>query len=91
MPWLQKDQMTMKLEFIELALSKKFKMSELCRKYGITRPTAYKWLARYKEEGVDGLIETSRRPHHSSNRIEAEEVELILQTREKFPSWEVGP
>ena len=87
MPWLQKDQMTMKLEFIELALSKEFKMSELCRKYGITRPTAYKWLARYREEGVDGLIETSRRPHHSPNRIEANEVELILQTREKFPCW----
>jgi len=87
MPWQQKDHMTIKIEFIEQALSKKFKLSELCREYGISRPTAYKWLARYQEDGVNGLAEISRRPHQSPNRTKAEEVELILKTRSEYQAW----
>jgi transposase-like protein len=38
-----------------------------CRYYGISRQVYYRWLRRYQEQGVDGLPDLSRRPHHSPN------------------------
>jgi len=36
-------------------------ISELARRYGISRPTAYKWIRRYREEGLEGLTDRSHR------------------------------
>jgi transposase-like protein len=38
-----------------------------CRYYGISRQVYYRWLRRYQEQGIDGLRDLSRRPHHSPN------------------------
>ena len=38
-------------------------MSELCRVFGVSRKTGYKWWFRYLEQGADGLQERSRAPH----------------------------
>ncbi len=37
----------------------------VCRKCGISRPTLRKWSQRYKDQGVDGLEELTRRPLNS--------------------------
>jgi transposase InsO family protein len=79
--------MSLKKEFLEEAMSKISNLSALCRKYEISRPTAYKWLARYAEEGCDGLVEKSRRPGWSPSRTRAKKVETILRIREQFPAW----
>jgi len=42
--------------------SGQWSMTELCQRYRVTRPTGYKWLERYEEEGVSGLEERSRAP-----------------------------
>ena len=39
-------------------------MTELCERYGVTRPTGYKWLARHRAGGRAGLADRSRAPHH---------------------------
>jgi|TARA_B100000953_G_C18018130_1_gene419871 transposase InsO family protein len=39
----------------------------VCRRCGISRPTLRKWYKRYKEKGLDGLQDVSRRPHNSPN------------------------
>jgi len=55
-------------------------VSELCERYGVSRKTGYKWLERFEEGGAEGLVERSRRPHHSPNatrRLVAEELEEV--------------
>ncbi|RWA16594.1 helix-turn-helix domain-containing protein [Mycolicibacterium brumae] len=51
-----------------------------CRYYGISRPTYYTWLRRYREQGVEGLRDLSRRPRHSPNATHADVVGKIIQT-----------
>ena len=62
-------------------------MTELCRRFDVSRKTGYKWLSRWKEEGLAGLEDRSRRPHRSprksSDAIESEVVSL----RRKHPNW----
>ncbi len=54
-------------------------VADLCRAYGISRPTAYRWINRYNETGPEGLVDRSRRPHTISEVFRFEElgVELI--------------
>jgi len=39
-------------------------MAELCARYGSAGGIGYKWLARFEEEGRQGLAIGSREPHH---------------------------
>ena len=64
-------------------------MSELCEDYGISRKTGYKWLSRYREGGVSGVREMSRRPRHCPHRTEEAIERLILEERRKRRTW--GP
>jgi transposase len=50
------------------ALAEGANISVLCRHYGISRKTGYKWLKRYREEGEAGLADRSRRPHRSPRK-----------------------
>jgi transposase InsO family protein len=83
MPWEVKDTMTLRTDFVRQAATQAVAFTELCRQFKITRQTGYKWLARHKAEGVNGLADRSRRPHHSPARsaahIEARIVELRRQ------------
>ena len=79
--------MEQKNEFVKLALRSKISMAELCRRYGISRPTGYKWIKRYKEEGIIGLKERSRRPLNSPTRTDASLEKLIVKLRTQDPAW----
>jgi len=65
------------------------RMSDLCREFEISRKTGYKVLKRYKEEGLEGLINRSRRPNRSPNRTPRDLVDLIVDLRRQRPTW--GP
>lgn len=68
MPWKnQQNTMERKAEFVQMADQPNANMSQLCRRFGISRHTGYKWLRRYRDEGREGLEERSRRPDHSPN------------------------
>lgn len=54
----------------------------LCRKYGISRPTGYKWLERYEEDRLDGLKDRSHRPHSCPHRTTDEVIRQILKLRD---------
>lgn len=58
-------------EFVLKALEPRANISELAREHGISRKTAYKWLERFRERGVMGLEDLSRRPHSSPLRASA--------------------
>src|SRR4051812_10899435 len=54
---------------------------ELCRQLGISPPTFYKYRRRFEEEGPAGLVERSRAPKRSPNRIPAELEDQIVRLR----------
>lgn len=87
MPWKRATTMSQRKAFIEEASQEGVNISELCREYGISRKTGYKWLKRYRQSGIDGLHDRSRRPKHSPIRTALEIEQLIVQMRQKHPYW----
>jgi transposase InsO family protein len=79
--------MSPKKEFVVLAMQEGSNFSELCRRYGVSRPTGYKWLGRFVRQGEDGLMEKSRRPHSSPWKVDAAIEKLILEMRDERPTW----
>ncbi len=62
-------------------------MTELCRRFGISRETGYLYLRRYREGGVDGLKDRSSRPHGSPRRTASSAEERIVALRAEHPAW----
>jgi transposase len=55
-----------------------------CRYYGVTRQSFYVWKRRYDEFGEEGLVDRSRRPHHSPNATHVDVVGKILYLRRNY-------
>jgi transposase InsO family protein len=86
MPWYKETIMSQKQEFVRwAAISGSFHGA--CRRYGISRKTGYKWLARFRDLGPAGLEEQSRRPHHSPRKTNEDAERKILTAREEHPAW----
>ena len=66
-----------------------FNLSELCRQFGVSRKTAYKWLERYREGGEQALADRSHAASTCPHRTGAREMAAIVALREKHPRW--GP
>ena len=62
-------------------------MTELSRKFEISRKTAYKWLEKFELSGRAGLGDGSRAPHHSPQAIGEERAAVIVAERQAHPTW----
>ncbi len=62
-------------------------IADLCRVYGVSRKTGYKWWARYEQEGVAGLADRSRAPRSHPNAVGADDEAAILALRAQRSSW----
>lgn len=69
MPWREVKPMDEKRSFIGDYVVGGEAFADLCARYGISRKTGYKWVARYGESGFDALCERSRRPHSCPQAI----------------------
>lgn len=87
MPWKAQDVMSLKREFVELAGREGANRRELCRRFGISPQTGYKWLQRHAGEGNAGLAERSRRPMSSPGASPACVEEPVLALRREHPAW----
>jgi putative transposase len=63
------------------------KMAVLCREFDISRKTGYKLFSRFKNSGIEGLTDRSRRPYRHANRLPFQIESLILQLKEKHCTW----
>ena len=79
--------MDARIEFVRLASAEGANVRLLCRRFGVSPTTGYKWLERHAVSGVDGLREASRRPLNSPRRSAASVETLILETRAAHPAW----
>lgn len=87
MPWQECSIMSQRLEFVLLARQEDVNHSALCRRFGISRKTGYKWLARYETAGDSGLADQSRRPHHHPAQTPPDLEAAILAVRTAHPAW----
>jgi transposase InsO family protein len=87
MPWQECTTMSIRREFVLLAEQPQSNVRELCRRYGISPKTAYKWLLRYREQGDPGLEDLSRRPLHSPRRSSADLEQEVVRLHHQFPFW----
>lgn len=87
MPWRRTDVLEERVRFVLAYLEGEGSVAELCRVFGVSRKTAYKFLGRYRVERVDGLRDRSRAPHTHPNALTAGTTELLLRTRLAHPTW----
>jgi hypothetical protein len=88
MPWKETCVMDERAELVLAAREENRNMAALCREFGISRKTGYKWMERYEAEGLVGLKDLSRRPH----KIPHETKPMSCGDRQDshtYPSW--GP
>ena len=76
-----------RVRFVVAATQKLQPFSSLCAEFGIARPTGYLWLRRYREQGVRGIAEQSRKPHCSPRRTNATLEQRVMQVRLRYPDW----
>lgn len=87
MPWMESSTMSLKMEFVMLAQSEEANVRQLCRRFGISAKTGYKWLERFSAGGAAALMERSRRPHHSPFATKPQLQERVCQMRSQHPAW----
>ena len=63
------------------------KMAVLCREFDISRKTGYKIFSRYKDCGIEGLTDRSRRPYRHANRLPFQVEKKIVLLKKEHPSW----
>jgi putative transposase len=87
LPWKETSSVKQRKQFIDEYMTDEHSVAELCRRFGVSRKTGYKWIKRYLE-GCE-LEDRSRRPHHSPTAVPTFVEDAIVQARKQRPRW--GP
>lgn len=87
MPWQECTTMLIRREFVLLAQQPQSNVRELCRRYGVSPKTGYKWLERFNDLGDEGLHDQSRKPRHSPRRSDPELEQQVVDLHQRFPYW----
>ena len=87
MPWKETTIMNQKIEFICEWRTGKYSITELCKEFNISRPTAYKMIDRFERRGYEGLRELSRTPGKHPNATKDFMVRTILELKGKHERW----
>jgi putative transposase len=86
MPWKECRVLDDRLRFVARLLDGE-KMAPLCKEFGISRKTGYKVYVRYKDCGVQGLTDRSRRPYRHANQLPLTVEQWILRLKREYPNW----
>ena len=89
MSWSARDMQHLRADFVMIAREPDVYMTSVCRQFGISRRTGYKWLARYEAEGLAGLADRSRRPWSSPLQLSGDVVVALVELHNEHSAW--GP
>ena len=87
MPWKETTKMEEREEFIVLWKSGKYSITNLAEMFNISRPTAYKYVERFKDFGMQGLLDMTRGPKFPHNKTPNDIEKKIIKLREKHKRW----
>jgi putative transposase len=87
MAWKETCPMRERESFITQVRRGELTVAELCRSFGISRKTGYKWLGRHHEEGLAGLHDRSRARRTQEHAVSDRVLLLILDARGRHPTW----
>src|SRR5438876_11628736 len=85
MAWTETDPMKERMHFVADWDRELYAVTELCARYGISRKTGHKWIARYVHAGVAGLAEQSRAPHRCPHRNAPAMAAALVGARRPHP------
>ncbi len=74
-------------EFVLAADQDDANVRRLCRVFGISAQTGYRWLGRYRTEGLDGLADRSTRPLTSPRQTDPAGEAAVVAVRQAHPTW----
>src|SRR5260370_24038572 len=84
MPWGSADMGEKRVKFVVRAASGKERMATLCREFGVSRPTGYRWRRRFEQAGsVTAVGERSRRPEHNPSQTEPRKEDRVVALRQE--------
>lgn len=86
MPWQECSTMSSRQEFLSLVTQPGSNFSRMCRRFGISRKTGYKWRQRSQQGGGRDLSDRSRRPQHSPLRTIAKIEDQVLAIHDQY-TW----
>jgi putative transposase len=89
MVWRKTCAMEERMRFVMAAVDNEEAIAGLCRRFGVSRKTGYKWLERYRDGGVEGLKDRSRAPLHHPQALAEKIAERCIAVRRAHPTW--GP
>src|SRR6266446_4074222 len=78
-----------RMRFVAAVEAEEETVTALCRRFGFSRKTGYKWLERYCCGGIEGLADRSRAPHEHPQAVATAIAERCLAVRHAHPTW--GP
>ncbi len=87
MAWKTMDVHQQRVRFVVAAFRREKPLGALCAEFGVSRPTGYRWLERYRAHGVEGIAEHSRRPHRSPAQTAVEREQQVVEMRLRYPDW----
>lgn len=89
MPWKETRVVDERMRFVLTVEADEEPMAAVCRRFGISRRQGYKWLERWRVEGVAGLADRPRAPLRHPQAVAGELLEACLAVRRAHPTW--GP
>jgi transposase InsO family protein len=87
MPWKEICAMEERRRFVMTRAQSALSLSELCRRFDISRKTAYKWLQRWEADGPPGLRDRSRRPLGCAHQTPAHVEKAVVTLRQRHPLY----
>ena len=87
MAWKASCIVSLREEFVNMARREEANIAQLCRRFGISRKTGYKWIARFAQQGRAALVDRSRRPKSSPRQSSAEMEQAVVLVRQQHPAW----
>jgi transposase-like protein len=87
MPWKETSVMEERYRFVLKAYKSQESFTQICRRFGISSKTGYKWLNRFEKSGAAGLDDRPTVAKNVRNRTDEKVQNRLLRLKDKHKTW----
>ena len=69
-----------RLQLVTAYIRNEASMTDLCKRYGVSRKTGYKWYNIFCQQGKDGLKDMARAPHEPYRLFTKDQIEIAIDS-----------